>query len=107
MSQFTEDVTSDDDKLWGALSYAPFIGFFIALFILLTEEKKARPFLKFHAVQAITYFSAVTISMLIIIGLCVSPLLFIYQCYLCYKAYQGELTVIPMITDFIKNQKWI
>ena len=44
------DVTSDD-KLWAALSYvfAPIVG----IILLLMQEKKARPFIKFHAVQSI------------------------------------------------------
>ena len=44
------EVTSDD-KLWAALSYvfAPIVG----IIMLLMEDKKARPFIKFHAVQSI------------------------------------------------------
>ena len=43
------DITSDD-KLWAALGYPIFI---IALIMLFMEEKKNRPFIKFHAVQAL------------------------------------------------------
>ena len=41
------DVTSDD-KLWSLLSYifAPLVG----LILLLMEDKKSRPFIKYHAV---------------------------------------------------------
>jgi uncharacterized membrane protein len=27
--------------------------------------------------------------------------------YYAYKAYQGEYFVIPMVTDFMKQQKWL
>ena len=43
------DITSDD-KLWAALGYPIFI---IALIMLFVEGKKDRPFIKFHAVQAL------------------------------------------------------
>ena len=45
----TPEVTSDD-KLWAALGYPIVI---VALIVLFMEEKKARSFIKFHAVQAI------------------------------------------------------
>ena len=41
---------SSDDKLWAALGYPIFI---IAIIMLLMEDKKKRPFIKFHAVQAL------------------------------------------------------
>ncbi len=43
------DITSDD-KLWAALGYPIFP---IALIMLFIEGKKNRPFIKFHAVQAL------------------------------------------------------
>jgi len=44
------DATSDD-KLWAALGY-PIV--LIAIIMLLMEEKKVRPFIKYHAVQSIS-----------------------------------------------------
>ncbi|MGD2207602.1 MAG: hypothetical protein PVH17_12585, partial [Anaerolineae bacterium] len=41
---------SDNDKLMAALSYPIPI---VAIIILLAEDMKARPFQKFHAVQAL------------------------------------------------------
>lgn len=103
------DVTSDD-KLWSALSYvfAPLIG----IIVLLMEDKKSRPFIKFHAVQSIaasiafwivaTIFTTVTVGFG---GLCV-PLLWLVFVYWAYKAYQGEMVNIPVVTNFIKGQGW-
>jgi len=100
------DITSDD-KLWAMLSYAPFIGFWVALIALLMEDKKNRHFIKYHAVQAMAVYITLAISMLILIGFCVASLLWIYQIYLMVKVNQGEYIEIPIITDFVKKQGWV
>src|SRR5687768_4365614 len=83
------DVTSDD-KLWGALSYvfAPIVG----IIVMLMEDKKNRPFVKFHAVQSIVASIAFWIIATVITtvtigfgGLCV-PLLWLVFLYWAYKA---------------------
>jgi uncharacterized membrane protein len=103
------DVTSDD-KLWAALSYvlAPIVG----IIVLLMEEKKNRPFIKFHAVQSIVASVAVWIVVLIITtvtlgfgGLC-APLVWLVFLYWAYKAYQGEMVNIPVVSNFIRQQGW-
>ncbi|HSO11169.1 MAG TPA: DUF4870 domain-containing protein [Anaerolineales bacterium] len=103
--------TTSDDKLWAALSYvfAPIVG----IIALLMEDKKARPFIKFHAVQSIAAGVAFWIVSIIITtvtigigGLCV-PLLWLVFLYWAYKAYQGETVEIPVVTNFIKNQGWV
>lgn len=104
------DVTSDD-KLWAALSYAfaPLIG----IIVLLMEDKKARPYIKFHAVQSIAVSivlwilaSVLTAVTLGIGGLCV-PLVWFVFLYWAYQAYQGQQVKIPVVTDFIRNQGWV
>ena len=96
------EVTSDD-KLWAALSYIPFIWPIIAIIVLLMEGKKNRPFIKYHAVQAL----AVGVAAFVLSFLCIGFLLGLYMFYLAYKAYQGEYEQVPVITDFIKNQGWV
>jgi len=96
------DVTSDD-KLWAALAYIPFIWPFIAIIILLMEDKKSRPFIKYHAVQALS----VGVAAFVLSFLCIGFLLFLYMLYLAYDAYQGNKTEVPVVTDFIKNQGWV
>jgi len=99
------DVTSDD-KLWAALSYvfAPIVG----IIVLLMEDKKARPFIKFHAVQSI----AISIVLFIVVPIIAIPtfgcgsVLYFIMFWWAYKAYQGEEVKIPVVTDFIKNQGW-
>ena len=103
------EVTSDD-KLWAALSYvfAPIIG----IIVLLMEDKKARPFVKFHAVQSIAASVVVWILIAIIAtvtlgigGIC-APLVWLVFLYWAYQAYQGQMVTIPVVTNFIKQQGW-
>jgi uncharacterized membrane protein len=101
------DVTSDD-KLWGLLSYlfTPII----PIVVLLMEDKKSRPFIKYAAVQGLSIGVLIVImavlSFLVVPG-CIAGLLGIYAIYLAIKAYQGEYSVIPLVTDFCKKQGWI
>ena len=46
-----EDITSDD-KLWAALGYPIPL---IAIIALLLEDKKERPFIRFHAIQSLAF----------------------------------------------------
>lgn len=103
------DLTSDD-KLWAALSYvfAPLVG----IIALLMEDKKSRPFIKFHAVQSIVasivFIIVATILSVVTLGfggLCV-PLLWLVFLYWAYVAYQGNDVKIPLVSDFIRNQGW-
>ena len=103
------DATSDD-KLWAALGY-PIV--LIAIIMLLMEEKKVRPFIKYHAVQAIAANVVLLVVGIVVSlvtlgfgGLCV-PLLWLAFLYWAYLAYQGQLFEIPVLTKFLKNQGWI
>jgi uncharacterized membrane protein len=102
-----EEVT-DDDKLWALLSW---LFWPIAVVVLLLEDKKQRPFIKYHAVQALAVgvVGYVISGVLSVIGVgCVLWLVvLIYQIYLAVKSYQGEWVEVPVITDFCKNQGWI
>ena len=95
------DVTSDD-KLWALLSYLIPI---IAVVVLLMEEKKKRPFIKFHAVQSIAVTIALTIISAVTLGC--GSILFLVMIWWGIEAYQGKMVEIPFITNFIKNQGWV
>jgi len=90
------DVTSDD-KLWAALAYvfAPLV----PIIILLMPDKKDRPFIKAHNAQALVLgiITAVTSAF------CVGILVWFYQLYCAYLAYQGQLIEIPLITNLVKS----
>ena len=94
------DVTSDD-KLWAALSYVVVI---IAIVVLLMEDKKNRPYIKFNAVQSIVAFVLITVIATITFGC--GSILYLVLLWWAYQAYQGQDVKIPVISDFIRNQGW-
>jgi uncharacterized membrane protein len=100
----TPDIT-EDDKLWALLSYI--LNPIIPIIVLLMEDKKNRLFIRYHAIQALALAVVFFISCIILIGVCLSPLVLIYSIYLAVKAYQGDYIVIPILTDFVKNQGWL
>ena len=101
------DITSDD-KLWALLCYI--LTPIVPIIVLLMEDKKNRPFIKAHAMQAlvfgIVYEVIGGVTSAIFIGLCILPLGFIACVYWGIKAYQGNYVNIPVITNFVKNQGW-
>ena len=98
------DITSDD-KLWALLSYifAPLV----SIIVLLMEDKKNRPFLRFHAIQSLALSVAYMITLVVVIGCCLSPVYLVAIIYYGIKAYNGEYVTIPFLTDFCKQQKWL
>lgn len=100
---------SSDDRLWALLAYI--FSPLIPVVIMLMDDKKDRPFLKAHNVQALIWG---------IVGWAVSSLLapvFFIGCvvWVAYiiitiiwamKANKGEMVEIPIITDFVKKQGW-
>jgi uncharacterized membrane protein len=103
------DVTSDD-KLWAALGYPIPL---VAIIVLLMDEKKSRPFIKYHAVQSLVFnvvwwvlifiISAVTLGF----GAICAPLLWLVTLWPAFDSYKGKYTELPVISNFIKNQGWV
>ncbi len=91
---------TQDDKLWALLSYifSPLIG----IIVLLLEDKKNRPFIKYNAVISII----LGILVILLSGICIGLLIWIYAIYLGIKSYQGEWVEVPVISDFVRNQGW-
>lgn len=100
-------VTSDD-KLWAALAYV--FTPLVPIIVLLLEDKKSRPFIRAHNMQALVwgviFYIIVSVSSAFLIGLCLWPIGLLIQLYWAYKAYQGEFVEIPVITNIVKNQGW-
>jgi uncharacterized membrane protein len=102
------DITSDD-KLWALLAYVT-SGLF-GIIILLMADKKARPFLKYHAVQSLLY----GVPIVWVVGGILAPftcgiatlVLWAVGIYFGWKAYQGEWVTIPVLTDLGKGQGWM
>ena len=101
MSQATMSDITQDDKLWAMLSYLIPL---IAIVVLFMEDKKARPYVKFSAVQSLVASLAISIISAVTLG-CGSILAFALLWW-AYQAYQGQDIRIPVITDFIHNQGW-
>lgn len=101
------DVTSDD-KLWAALGYPIFV---IALIMLFLEDKKNRPFIKFHAVQALAlnvvlWVIIIIASVTVILAIC-DPVLWLLMLWPAILAYQGKYFEVPVLTKFLRGQHWI
>jgi uncharacterized protein len=103
------EITSDD-KLWALLAYV--LTPIVPIIILLMEDKKDRPYLKAHNVQALAWG-----IINVVVGGTLSALLFfcfgapailiwLVGCYWGYQAFQGKYVTIPVITDFVKKQGW-
>jgi uncharacterized membrane protein len=106
---FAPEITPDD-KLWAALGYPIPI---IPIIVLLMEEKKNRPFIRYHAVQSLAFNVALWVLYLILtfvtfglLSLC-APLVWLVSLWPAYEAYQGKYLELPLITNFIKGQRWV
>jgi uncharacterized protein len=113
------EITSDD-KLWAALGYPIFV---VALIMLLVEGKKDRPFIKFHAVQALALNVAFWVVEIVLgilsavlakvtFGLggllsCLSPVLWLLLLWPAILAFQGKYFDIPVLTKFLRDQHWM
>ena len=111
---------SSDDRLWAALGYP--IGI-IALIMLLIEGKKDRPFIKFHAVQALALTVALIIIEIVVnildavlsrlhLGICglvgcFLPILWLLLFWPGILAFQGKYFDVPVVTKFLRGQHWI
>lgn len=103
------DVTSDD-KLWAAIGYPIPI---VPIIVLLMEEKKNRPFIRYHAVQSLllnvalwAVYLVITVVTFGIASLC-APLVWLVTLWPAYEAYNGKLTELPVISKLMKNQGWV
>ena len=111
-----EEITPND-KLMAAISYPiPIVG----IVILLSEDMKARPFQRYHAVQSLAANVALWVIISLLACLLAAVTVFLAGCggllplllwfatfYGAYLAYQGQYFEIPVVTDFIRNQGWI
>jgi uncharacterized membrane protein len=86
----------------------------VPIIILLLEDKKNRPYLKLHTMQALVAGVAIVVIS-VILGIiplvqCITPLvalvLWILMIYWGYQAYTGKNVTIPVVTNFVKSQGW-
>lgn len=101
---FEQDI-SDDDRLWAALAWIPISPLWpiVAIILLLIEEKRERPFIKYHAVLSLlTGVAGILLSVF-----CVGIIIILAMFYFAIKAYQGEEVRIPLLTELAENQGWV
>jgi len=99
---------SSDDRLWALLAYI--LSPIVPIIALLMEEKKSRPYIRFHSVQAlvlgvINLVLGLVLSATIVLA-CIPLFIWLYMIYLGVLAYQGKPFTVPFLTDFIKKQGW-
>lgn len=89
--------STSDDRLWAALAYV--FSPLVPIIIMFMADKKDRPFIKAHNTQALILgiITAVTSAF------CVGILVWFYQLYCAYQAYQGQLIEIPLISGMVKS----
>jgi uncharacterized membrane protein len=111
------DDIDDEDKLMAALSYPIPL---VAIVILVAEDMKARPFQRYHAVQALVA-NAVVWAAILLLGCILSALsfflagicgfgailLWLVTLYWAYEAYQGKYFEIPYLTQLARGQGWL
>jgi uncharacterized protein len=106
-NEMPSDITSDD-KLWALLAYI--FSPLVPIIILLMADKKARPFIRAHNVQALIWgLVAYLISGIlsaVFIGCFIWLAYIIITIIWALKAYKGEYVEIPVITNFVKGQGW-
>jgi uncharacterized membrane protein len=102
------DVT-DDDRLWALLSwiFAPLV----PIIVLILEDKKNRPFIKYNAIQALVLsvvgYVIGTVLSFVVVGCFVAAAVLIYQIVLGIQSYQGKWVEVPVLTNFVKGQGWL
>ncbi|HEY0826785.1 MAG TPA: hypothetical protein VGE40_01700 [Bacilli bacterium] len=104
--------TGLDGNVAGLLSYA--LGLFTGI-LFLVLEKNSR-FVKFHAMQSILISAVLIIINMIlgfipiigwILGVFITPVIFILWLFLMYQAYQGKWFKLPIIGDVAEKQAGI
>lgn len=99
---------SSDDRLWVLLDFL--LTPLFPLITLFMEEKKNRPFVKYHNVPTL----ALGIAEGIILGIlafipvvnCFAPLIYILNIVYAVKSFKGVNVDIPVLTAFCKQQGW-
>jgi uncharacterized membrane protein len=101
VSEMDGDEITSDDKIWALLGY---IFGIVAILALLLEEKKDRPFVRYHAIQALMLWA---ITVLLSFTICLWIIPWAYGIFVGIQAYQGRWMSVPVLTDFGKNQGWL
>jgi len=106
MTTMSAPESTSDDRMWAALGYV--FSPLVPIILLLLEEKKNRPFIKAHNMQALVMgIIGIVLTFLLfwtVVGLCIPLLLWIAMLYWAYQAYQGKMVNIPVVSNMVKGQ---
>ena len=72
---------------------------------ILLEDKKDRPFIRFHAVLSLA--TGVILIPLSIVTCGCAAIIYVVFFYWAYLAYQGKIIEIPLVSDFARKQGWV
>jgi uncharacterized membrane protein len=113
--------SDQNDRLMAALAYI--IAVIVPLVILLSESGKQRAYQRYHAIQSlaisavsIVWFILLFILSLILTAVCAPLGCLVVILYLApavpmiwgaYESYNGRWWEIPILTQFLKDQKWL
>jgi uncharacterized membrane protein len=99
---------SSDDRLWVVLCFL--LTPILPLVTLFLENKKDRPFIKYHTVPTLILgvVEGIVVAILswIPVVQCIVPFIYIINIIYALKANKGVNTDIPVITKFAKAQGW-
>ncbi len=105
-----EEITSDD-KLWALLDYV--LTPVVPIVVMLMEDKKDRPFLKAHTMQALAAGVVAWVLIAVLgaisfgcLGGIAAIVCWVALIYWGVQAYNGKYVTIPFLTDFVKRQSW-
>jgi uncharacterized membrane protein len=106
MTTMSAPESTSDDRLWAALAYV--FSPLVPIILMLWEEKKERPFIKAHNMQALV-MGIIEIVLWFVVGWtiflsCVPLLLWLVMLYWAYQAYQGKMVNIPVVSGMVKGQ---
>ncbi len=104
----TPEVTGDD-RLWVVLCFL--LTPLFPLITLFLNDRKDRPFIKYHTVPTLIFGIVegilITILAVILIVQCITPFIWIINVIYALKANKGVNVDIPVITKFAKDQNWM
>jgi uncharacterized protein len=101
--------STSDDRLWVLLGYI--FSPLIPIIVLLMADKKDRPFIKAHNMQALILGAAEWVINLVLTPLagvgCITGIIFlVINIVYGVKANKGEVFDIPVISNFVRQQGW-
>ena len=102
-----EDEVTSDDRLWAVLSWIPVSPVYpvVAIILLLMDDKKNRPFIRYNAVLSLATGAALFVLSFLTFG--IAALGYLVCFWWAYQASQGQEVNVPLISDFCRKQGWV